>query len=419
MSEPRIEKLPLSKVTADERLQPRARQDEAVVEEYADAYRSGAPLPRPVVFRDEAGKNWLADGFQRLSAMGLAKFTTAEFEVRDGDFADAKLFAAAANQGHGLRRTNEDKQRAVRFALEVRPQWSDRQIANHCGVHAETVGDIRAEIAASTEASRESMSVSDIDSPADEGESALGPGHRGVRPKKAEHAKAVARILKDDPEREDGPVAEEVGCKPELVARLRKKLIEEGHIAAPAAVRTREQAEADRKTEEIRKAAKTDPERFGDLAERLKAGAPVEKVHKELRKREKEGTVKKNVLLDADDNPVPDHLRDLFGSKFLTDLAQLVESLVRDGVEKVYPRVSDNGHRFKFLLVGKVLKALESAKADLVLAHSHLNESKPHAVCPRCKGDSSARDDSPACRACRSTGYVPKWRQAELKGGAE
>ncbi|MCL2000844.1 MAG: hypothetical protein FWG74_05375, partial [Planctomycetes bacterium] len=66
-------------------------------------------------------------------------------EVRSGTFRDALLFAAGANAGHGLRRTNADKRRAVEMLLGE-PEcvgWSNEQIARHCRVGPHLVAEIR------------------------------------------------------------------------------------------------------------------------------------------------------------------------------------------------------------------------------------------------------------------------------------
>ncbi len=52
---------------------------------------------------------------------------------------------AGANRSHGLRRTNADKERAVKTALQERPHFSDRAIAGHCGVSPSFVGKCRSE----------------------------------------------------------------------------------------------------------------------------------------------------------------------------------------------------------------------------------------------------------------------------------
>lgn len=64
-----------------------------------------------------------------------------------------------ANQSHGIRRTNTDKQRAVRAAL-LHPKcaaMSDNQLAEHVGVSVTFVGKCRHEL-------EESGSLSTVDS---------------------------------------------------------------------------------------------------------------------------------------------------------------------------------------------------------------------------------------------------------------
>jgi hypothetical protein len=54
--------------------------------------------------------------------------------VRAGTRRDALLYALSANAGHGHRRTNEDKRRAVDIML-ADPEWSqltDQAIADAC-----------------------------------------------------------------------------------------------------------------------------------------------------------------------------------------------------------------------------------------------------------------------------------------------
>src|SRR5262245_6103638 len=365
-----------------------------VIEDYADGYRSGGPMPPGVVFRDQKGVNWLADGFQRLEAAKKAGFTKAEFDVYSGEFEDAKLYAAGANQKHGLRRTNADKRRAVRFVLEVKPNWSNTQIGQHVGVTHVFVGNARAEVAAAEEASQdEDETVSSSDQ--DEVATVATSGTRrftNSRPTKEAQAKAITRILKADHAKTDDAVAEAVGCKAKLVAKIRKSLTEAGHLPK-SDVPTRAEVEAKRKKGEVEKAAKTDPKRFGDLLVALKAGADLDKVYKELRKREKQVTTKGDVLLDQTEYPVPGHLRDLFGDRFLIDAAEAVESIGRDGVKHIIVRVEKKGPAFKYLACRETLKALQRAEDAIEVARSNLDAARPYAVHRTCEGK--------GCKECR------------------
>ena len=68
-----------------------------------------------------------------------------ECEVHQGTLADAQWYSYAVNREHGLRRTNGDKERAVRAAL-AHPKsegLSSRQIAEHVGVDEKTVRNYR------------------------------------------------------------------------------------------------------------------------------------------------------------------------------------------------------------------------------------------------------------------------------------
>ena len=66
-------------------------------------------------------------------------------DVRDGSRRDAILYSLSANANHGLRRSNDDKRKAVVFALrdpELR-QLSQRKIAKLCGVTQAMVSKVR------------------------------------------------------------------------------------------------------------------------------------------------------------------------------------------------------------------------------------------------------------------------------------
>ena len=115
----------------------------ATAAEYAEAMKAGALFPPVVVFVDSKGVHWLADGFHRCAAAELAGFAEVAADVREGSRKDALLHAASANASHGLRRTNADKRRAVLLVLSAYPKWSDRKIAEACGVDHKTVSAAR------------------------------------------------------------------------------------------------------------------------------------------------------------------------------------------------------------------------------------------------------------------------------------
>jgi len=140
--------LKLGQLRLDGGTQPRSKLDYDVMDTYAEAYTAGTRLPPVVVFFD--GKDyWLADGFHRWWASRKAKRKMILCEIREGTQQDAQWYSYAANQTHGLHRSNPDKQAAVKAAL-LHPNGanlSDGQIAEHVGVSQAMVSKHRREFA--------------------------------------------------------------------------------------------------------------------------------------------------------------------------------------------------------------------------------------------------------------------------------
>ena len=134
----------LSDIRTDGGTQPRASMNLDTITEYAEDMRAGAKFPPVVVYHD--GKvNWLADGFHRVAAAKMAGQVEIEVEIRQGTQRNAILHSVGANGTHGMRRTNEDKRRAVLRLLEDE-EWrrlSDREIARRCAVSNQFVSNLR------------------------------------------------------------------------------------------------------------------------------------------------------------------------------------------------------------------------------------------------------------------------------------
>lgn len=140
-------RLALAVIRLDGGTQIRAKIDEPTVVEYAEQMTAGSEFPPLVVYHD--GEDyWLADGFHRQAAAAAAGLAEVDCELRQGSRRDAVLWAVGANSAHGLRRTNEDKRRAVGLLL-ADPEWSqksDRWIADACGVSHPFVATLRAQL---------------------------------------------------------------------------------------------------------------------------------------------------------------------------------------------------------------------------------------------------------------------------------
>lgn len=123
--------------------QMRVALNEDAIVGYAERMDAGDVFPPVTVFYDGAAY-WLADGFHRIAARnrvavghaGAEPWSRVDADVRAGTRHDAIKFAIGANRTNGIRRTNADKQMAVRAAL-AHPDMqsmSDRAIADAVGV---------------------------------------------------------------------------------------------------------------------------------------------------------------------------------------------------------------------------------------------------------------------------------------------
>ena len=139
-----IKNINIHLIRTDGGTQSRVSLNEAVVAEYADALNDGIDLPAVTLFSDGADF-WLADGFHRLFAYRKVERASIPAEVREGTSRDAILFSVGANQAHGLRRTNDDKRKAVLVMLADAEwkTWSDRNIAKQCSVSVTLVSTVR------------------------------------------------------------------------------------------------------------------------------------------------------------------------------------------------------------------------------------------------------------------------------------
>lgn len=112
-------KLSLTLIVADDRYQPREKMQADVIAEYAEQMRSGDVFPPIKVVGFPDGKYRIADGFHRYYAARKLnlKTITAEVIKENGGHLDVLEACVRANHGHGLRRTNEDKRRAIEMIV--------------------------------------------------------------------------------------------------------------------------------------------------------------------------------------------------------------------------------------------------------------------------------------------------------------
>jgi len=134
----------LTEIKVDGGLQSRAEINNQVIAEYTEVIRNGGKMPPVTVFFDGT-KYHLADGWHRYFAHKEAGFADIEADIKDGTHRDAILYSVGANDAHGLRRSNEDKRKAVMTLLDDMEwsEWNDVEIAKVCGVSSMFVGKLR------------------------------------------------------------------------------------------------------------------------------------------------------------------------------------------------------------------------------------------------------------------------------------
>lgn len=142
-----IQTLNVGLIRIDGNTQSRAEINSGIVAEYADAIKAGDRFPPIIVFFDGVA-NWLADGYHRLHGHLAVGKTSIEADVRTGEQRDAQIFSFGVNGTHGLRRSNEDKRKAVKTMLEDAEwsKWSDRVVARNCNVSQPFVSKLRSEL---------------------------------------------------------------------------------------------------------------------------------------------------------------------------------------------------------------------------------------------------------------------------------
>lgn len=148
--------LELDQIRIDGGTQSRVELNQETVAEYAQAFTDGAAFPPVVVFFDGASY-WLADGFHRYFGARDAGESAIAVQVINGTQRDAVLYSLKANATHGLRRTNADKRKAVETLLKDAEwaKWSDRKIAEVCGVaHSFVAATRKPEVAAKQQKNR-------------------------------------------------------------------------------------------------------------------------------------------------------------------------------------------------------------------------------------------------------------------------
>lgn len=125
--------LRLEEITVDLSIQCRVKMNQDAIDNYKESLERGEVLPDVVVFSD-GETNWLSEGFHRFEAYKSAGKTIIGVELHEGGYDAAWEHALGANYANGLPRTNKDKEKAVKRAIEKWPTLSNVMIAEKCRV---------------------------------------------------------------------------------------------------------------------------------------------------------------------------------------------------------------------------------------------------------------------------------------------
>lgn len=166
---PAFEWIDISAIVFSEDLQARVSVSEAAERDYFELASNSLaglwPFKDPVEIFECDGVMYLTDGWQRCHSMVKAGKTEVYARVVRGSCKDDVVAAVCiANAKHGLRRTNDDKRRAVKIALEQWPEATAASIAEKCGVSWPLANSVKKEMfpEQSRESAPEEISVPDL-----------------------------------------------------------------------------------------------------------------------------------------------------------------------------------------------------------------------------------------------------------------
>lgn len=200
--ETKEKQLPEQLIIAGEETQMRYGTRQETVDEYVGLILTSEKAwpfnTRCVVFKDD-DKYYLADGFHRVEAVRKAGRVTVHCDLYEGTLEDAQDYALAANKTHGLRRTTEDKHRAIDCALRM-----DRWVGKSDGVIADLVG-----VSRKTVTKRRELKVSTGEIPQLNSTEGKDGKKRKVKPKQEREPQPRPTIVKPTPPPEAVAPAEE------------------------------------------------------------------------------------------------------------------------------------------------------------------------------------------------------------------
>lgn len=375
MATPEYMELDLADIEIDQKFQPRVKLNKDHIEELAISYEMvPCRVPPPVVWL--IGKRKLCVSFHRHAALVKLDRRSGTFEIRRGTEQDALLDAAGSDNHHGLKRTYEDKRRALRMILSVHPKWSAGQISELTGMHRETIKNL---IKTDEEMSKIDRSVV--------------TDKRGVEmPAKiiAANNKKTKDVQK--PEENNQPDGERK--KPGKRKKIEPK-------DQPSFVPNDDSA--DLHDEEP---ATIPAKPVGELKPYYKNDG-IDDLPGVYRPRFTKASNGQEVVLDALNRPCPAGVGDTFADPELRKLLADADAVGREAerIRDVFMELHSGrkpGHNFAWAHIPTITGHIDKARDHLVSLTDELRDAIPYVVCPKCHGERKG------CKDCRTTGYWPR-----------
>lgn len=354
----------LLSIIVDSSIQPRANTlDQSHVEDLKEAYLAKADIPPITVWKLPNGHNKLSQGFHRLEAANRAGMQKIPAIIKVGTEKDCLIDAMCSNQGHGLKRTNEDKRRCVVELLKVLHDKSDRNIAEMAGVGHVFVGKLRATTEQSNDASGFKNQM------VDKNIGLTGDGKQGLSNDASDNCYQIA--------------GKNVGASAidfDSQADNQTDVTAEKPTAKPVKTRTGKDG-VSRKV----------PERSSPASKPTKAPEPVSLPGADEGQEEQPYSDPVAEQVQEEPEAVPGDPGDEFVSQ--------VESLCRD-MDQIKARI--NGLKqspYSYSM------HVDSAAMSVEAARKTLWTGRPKCVCPYCRADGRVNKE---CRSCRGTNRVKK-----------
>jgi ParB-like chromosome segregation protein Spo0J len=158
----------------------------------------------------------VVDGAHRVAAarrLGLARLDAVLF---DGGEEDAFIEFLRRNVAHGLLLTLQERKQAAVRVLRVHAAWSDRRVAELCGISPKTVGRLRAD----------TKSCPTEEDPQLDMSTRVGRDERARPVRRGSVRSRVMEALRAQPTASLRVIAAEVGVSPETVRLVRMNLAE-------------------------------------------------------------------------------------------------------------------------------------------------------------------------------------------------